>query len=147
AIAQNAVGKMGPRVGRGRSASTAQISRRLSLRPVFFEGNKTSSGVGLQIVVIGEFRLPARDEGVPSMDLDDSRQEVVLCVFVRNRTLSLAATNQPVGNSETGRQGSSLYAGDCGVVRRRKKFLCHIEPGIDRYTEVAETAGTDIQVR
>src|SRR3989442_2519110 len=25
--------------------------------------------------------------------------------------------------------------------------MCSIEPGMDRYTEVAETAGTDIQVR
>src|SRR6266478_2736930 len=81
------------------------------------------------------------------MDLGDSRQEVVLRVFVRNRTLSLAATNQPVRNSETGRQRSSLYGGDCRVVRRRIKFLYHVEPGIDRYTEVAETAGAYIQVR
>ena len=82
AIAQNEVGDIAPRARRGRSGSTAQISRRLILRPVSVEGNKTSSGVGLQIVVIGEFKLPARDEGVPSMDLGDSRQEVVLCVFV-----------------------------------------------------------------
>src|SRR6266849_9085780 len=81
------------------------------------------------------------------MDLGDSRQEVVLRVFVRNRTLSLAATNQTVGNSETGRQGGSLDAGDCGVVRRRKKFLRNVEPGIDGYAEVAEAAGADIQVR
>src|SRR6266851_1822792 len=85
------------------------------------------------------------------MDLGDLRQEVVLCVFVRNRTLSLAATNvagtRAVGDAETGRQGGSLDAGDLGVVRRGKKFLCNIEPGIDRYTEVAETAGADIQVR
>src|SRR5713226_6269394 len=80
------------------------------------------------------------------MDLGDPRREVVLCVFVRNCTLSLAASNQRVGNSETGRQGGSLYAGDCGVVRRRKTFLRNVEPGIDRYTEVAETAGADIQV-
>src|SRR5713101_2370487 len=81
------------------------------------------------------------------MDLGNSRREVVLCVFVRDRTLSLAATNQPVGNSETGRQGGSLDAGDYGVVRRGKKFLCNVEAGIDRHTEVAETAGADIQVR
>src|SRR6266850_337301 len=81
------------------------------------------------------------------MDLGDSRREVVLRVFVRNRALSLATTNQPVGNSETGRQGGSLDAGDCGVVRRRIKFLRNVEAGIDRHTEVAKTAAADIQVR
>src|SRR6266436_9658205 len=140
AKAQKEVGNIAPRAGADRAL-------RISLRPEAVEGNKTSSGVGLQIVVIGEFKLPARDEVVPSMDLGDSRGEVVLCVFVRNRTLSLAATNQPVGNSETGRQGGSLYVGDCAVVRRRKKFLRKVEAGIDRHTEVAKTAGADIQVR
>src|SRR5258705_9634454 len=45
------------------------------------------------------------------------------------------------------RSRGSLDAGDCGVIRRRKKLLRNVEPGIDGYTEVAETAGADIQVR
>jgi len=78
------------------------------------------------------------------MDLGDSRQDVVLVSLSEIATLSLAATNQP---SEFRDRASGEFALCWGlrVVRRRKKFLCHIEPGIDRYTEVAETAGTDIQ--
>src|SRR6266436_6765957 len=134
AKAQNEVGEIDP-IGRRASA------RRLICRPEPAEGNKASSGVGLQIVVIGEFKLPARDEGVPPMEHGDSRGEVVLCVFVRNRTLSLAVSYQSVRNGEIGRQGGSLYGGDCAVVRRRKTLLRNVEPGIVRCTEVAETAG------
>src|SRR6266852_1093883 len=140
AKAQNEVGEIDPRARR-----TSAL--RFICRPEPAEGNKASSGVGLQIVVIGEFKLPARSEGMPPTDNGDSRGEVVLCVFVRNRTLSLAVSYQSVRNGEIGRQGGSLYGGDCAVVRRRKTLLRNVEPGILRCTEVAETAGADIHAR
>src|SRR5260370_609904 len=136
----------------GTAASCGPRARRTSAArficcPEHAEGNKASSGVGLQIVVIGELKLPARDEGVPPMNHGDSRGKVVLCVFVRNRTLSLAVSYQRVRNGEIGRQGGSLYGGDCAVVRRRKTLLRNVEPGIVRCTEVAETAGADTHAR
>src|SRR6266700_1539084 len=85
--------------------------------------------------------LVAQGGANPLAKAQNEGGEVVLCVFVRNRTLSLAVSYQSVRNGEIGRQGGSLYGGDCAVVRRRKTLLRNGEPGIVRCTEGAETAG------
>src|SRR5215472_3121698 len=139
AIAQNEVGKILPGPRRPKT-----LRRILSPEPI--EGNKPSSCVGLQIVVVCKFKLRTSDDGVLSVDSSHARGEVVLCVFVRDRTLSLAASNERVGDAETGREGSSLYVGDGSIVRRWITLLGNIEPGIDRYAEVAKTASADVDV-
>src|SRR6266571_3849093 len=75
AKAQNEVGEIDPRARR-------TSAPRFICRPQPAEGNKASSGVGLQIIVVGEFKLPARSEGVPPMEHGDSRGEVVRCTEV-----------------------------------------------------------------
>src|SRR6476646_4074399 len=69
AVTQNEVGKIAPSTRR--SSAPCSI-----LRPESVEGNQASSGVGLQIVVIGQLKLPAHHERVLSADHGEPRGEV-----------------------------------------------------------------------